>query len=151
VHPPNAYPWLTRQVSELELLHLLSVQPGYKQMKLVRGPRQVSCFVEFEDTGSATAVHNAYQGAVLASSDRGGIRIQYSKNPFGKRSSIPGNSAAAAAAAAGGMPGGSNTANMLRGAVGLQVLLAGFCLLFLQLNRFGILVYRRAETCETHN
>lgn len=25
------------------------------------------------------------QGAVLASSDRGGIRIQYSKNPFGRR------------------------------------------------------------------
>ena len=23
------------------------------------------------------------QGAVLASSDRGGIRVQYSKNPFG--------------------------------------------------------------------
>jgi hypothetical protein len=25
------------------------------------------------------------QGAVLTSSDRGGIRIQYSKNPFGKK------------------------------------------------------------------
>jgi hypothetical protein len=25
------------------------------------------------------------QGAILASSDRGGIRIQYSKNPFGKK------------------------------------------------------------------
>ena len=72
-------------MSELELLHLLSSQPGYRQMKLVRGPRQVSCFVEFEDTMSAPAVHNAYQGAVRASSDRGGIRIQYSKNPFGKR------------------------------------------------------------------
>ncbi len=73
------------QVSELELLHLLSSQPGYRQMKLVRGPRQVSCFVEFEDTATASAVHNTYQGAVLASSDRGGIRIQFSKNPFGRR------------------------------------------------------------------
>lgn len=27
----------------------------------------------------------ASQGAVLQSSDRGGIRIQYSKNPFGKK------------------------------------------------------------------
>jgi hypothetical protein len=30
-------------------------------------------------------VHEALQGAVLSSSDRGGIRIQYSKNPYGRR------------------------------------------------------------------
>lgn len=34
--------------------------------------------------GSVT-IHVAFQGAVLQSSDRGGIRIQYSKNPFGKK------------------------------------------------------------------
>lgn len=32
---------------------------------------------------AATAVHDSQQGAILTSSDRGGIRIQYSKNPFG--------------------------------------------------------------------
>ena len=31
------------------------------------------------------------QGAVLQSSDRGGIRIQYSKNPFGKKRDAGGN------------------------------------------------------------
>jgi len=29
--------------------------------------------------------HEWVQGAVLQSSDRGGIRIQYSKNPYGKK------------------------------------------------------------------
>lgn len=41
--------------------------------------------MEFEDVLSATTVHQSLQGAVLASSDRGGMRVQYSKNPFGKR------------------------------------------------------------------
>lgn len=77
---------LSDTVSEVELMQLFSAQPGYRQMKLVRGPKQqVSCFVEFEDVVSASTVHNALQGAVLASSDRGGVRIQYSKNPFGRR------------------------------------------------------------------
>jgi hypothetical protein len=31
------------------------------------------------------------QGATLASSDRGGIRVQYSKNPFGKKRDYHGN------------------------------------------------------------
>lgn len=31
------------------------------------------------------------QGAILASSDRGGIRIQYSKNPYGKKRDFDGN------------------------------------------------------------
>lgn len=31
------------------------------------------------------------QGAILQSSDRGGIRIQYSKNPFGKKRDHQGN------------------------------------------------------------
>jgi hypothetical protein len=33
----------------------------------------------------------AVQGAVLSTSDRGGIRIQYSKNPFGKKRDANGN------------------------------------------------------------
>ncbi|KAG2487118.1 hypothetical protein HYH03_014231 [Edaphochlamys debaryana] len=73
-------------VDEGELTALFSCQPGYKQLKLLRHPRQVSCFVEFADVPSASAVHSALQGALLTSSDRGPIRIQYSKNPYGKRS-----------------------------------------------------------------
>ena len=41
-------------------------------------------------------VLSSLQGAVLSSSDRGGIRIQYSRNPFGRRE--PGS------LAAGGLP-----------------------------------------------
>lgn len=62
-----------------------SHQPGFQQLKLVRGPKGVTCFIEYTDIPSAMAVHDAQQGAILASSDRGGIRIQYSKNPFGRK------------------------------------------------------------------
>ncbi|PNW72800.1 hypothetical protein CHLRE_15g643703v5 [Chlamydomonas reinhardtii] len=72
-------------VDEGELTALFACQPGYKQLKLLRHPRQVSCFVEFGDVNSAAAVHSALQGALLTSSDRGPIRIQFSKNPYGKR------------------------------------------------------------------
>ena len=37
----------------------------------------------YETTETAIAVHQSLQGAVIPSSDRGGMRIQYSKNPFG--------------------------------------------------------------------
>eukprot|EP00879_Flechtneria_rotunda_P027257 GHRR01029185.1.p1 GENE.GHRR01029185.1~~GHRR01029185.1.p1 ORF type:complete len:130 (-),score=53.69 GHRR01029185.1:476-865(-) len=56
-----------------------------RQLKMVRGPKSTTAFVEFADVASAMMVHSALQGAVLASSDRGGIRVQYSKNPFGRR------------------------------------------------------------------
>ncbi|KAF8061951.1 HDAC1 [Scenedesmus sp. PABB004] len=71
--------------NEQELRALLSSQPGYRQLKMVRGPKATTAFVEFADVTSAMVVHSALQGAVLASSDRGGIRVQYSKNPFGRR------------------------------------------------------------------
>ena len=46
---------------------------------------QVSCFVEFEDIASAASCQMMLQGVVLGSSGRGGIRIQFSKNPYGIR------------------------------------------------------------------
>uniref|UniRef100_A0A1D1YUF8 Cell wall integrity protein scw1 n=1 Tax=Anthurium amnicola TaxID=1678845 RepID=A0A1D1YUF8_9ARAE len=76
---------LGENIVEEELRHLFSVQPGYKQMKVLRQERNTVCFIEFEDVNSATAVHQSLQGAVLPSSGRGGMRIQFSKNPFGKR------------------------------------------------------------------
>ncbi|XP_060206067.1 uncharacterized protein LOC132633578 isoform X2 [Lycium barbarum] len=38
-----------------------------------------------QDVNSATNVHHSLQGAVIPSSGSVGMRIQYSKNPFGKR------------------------------------------------------------------
>ncbi|TVU42188.1 hypothetical protein EJB05_08581, partial [Eragrostis curvula] len=68
---------LGETVVEEELRSLFSVQPGYKQMKVLRQERNTVCFIEFEDVGTATAVHHNLQGAVIPSSGRGGMRIQY--------------------------------------------------------------------------
>jgi hypothetical protein len=53
-----------------------------------------------------------FQGAVLTSSDRGGIRIQYSRNPFGKKRDLNGNlvDTRGAGTAAGGYGGAGNGA-----------------------------------------
>ncbi|KAL6638716.1 hypothetical protein ACP70R_023575 [Stipagrostis hirtigluma subsp. patula] len=73
---------LGETVVEEELRSLFSVQPGYKQMKVLRQDRNTVCFIEFEDVNAASAVHHTLQGAVIPSSGRGGMRIQ---NPFGRR------------------------------------------------------------------
>jgi hypothetical protein len=54
----------------------------------VRTAKSTTAFVEFTDVQSAMLVHEMLQGAVLTSSDRGGIRVQYSKNPYGKREPV---------------------------------------------------------------
>lgn len=72
-------------VDDGELQALFAAQPGFTQIKVLRSGRNVSCFVEFDTVESATLCHTTQQGAVLRSSDRGGIRIQFSKNPFGKK------------------------------------------------------------------
>lgn len=76
---------LGENINEDELKGLFSVQPGYKQMKVLRQERHTVCFIEFEDVNCATNVHHSLQGAVIPSSGSVGMRIQYSKNPFGRR------------------------------------------------------------------
>lgn len=76
---------LAENVVEDDLRGLFSIQPGYKQMKVLRHERNTVCFIEFEDIAAATAVHINLQGAVLPNTGRIGIRIQFSKNPFGRR------------------------------------------------------------------
>ncbi|OMO82739.1 hypothetical protein COLO4_22867 [Corchorus olitorius] len=88
---------LTENINEEELRGLFSAQPGFKQMKILRQERHTVCFIEFEDVNTATNVHHTLQGAVIPSSSVG-MRIQYSKNPFGKRKD-------------GGHPGASPGAN----------------------------------------
>ncbi|XP_020264745.1 cell wall integrity protein scw1 isoform X3 [Asparagus officinalis] len=84
---------LGENTNEEELRGLFSVQPGYKQMKVLRQERNTVCFIEFDDVNSAIAVHQNVQGAVLPSSGRGGIRIQFSKNPFGQKKNQVGGAA----------------------------------------------------------
>eukprot|EP01025_Chloroclados_australasicus_P065850 TRINITY_DN8985_c0_g2_i1.p1 TRINITY_DN8985_c0_g2~~TRINITY_DN8985_c0_g2_i1.p1 ORF type:complete len:360 (+),score=40.43 TRINITY_DN8985_c0_g2_i1:316-1395(+) len=76
---------LSDNVDENDLRSLFQAQPGFRQMKLVHGDKGINCFVEFVDEQTATMVHRQQQGAILPSSDRGPIRIQFSKNPFGKK------------------------------------------------------------------
>ncbi|CAL0325891.1 unnamed protein product [Lupinus luteus] len=76
---------LGENINEEEVRGLFSVQPGFKQMKILRQERHTVCFIEFEDVNSATNVHHTLQGAVIPSSGSVGMRIQYSKNPFGRR------------------------------------------------------------------
>uniref|UniRef100_A0A0C9SA94 TSA: Wollemia nobilis Ref_Wollemi_Transcript_4376_1943 transcribed RNA sequence n=1 Tax=Wollemia nobilis TaxID=56998 RepID=A0A0C9SA94_9CONI len=95
---------LGENTSEAELRGLFSGQPGFKQMKVLRQGRSTVCFIEFEDLNSALAVHNNLQGAVLTSSDRGGMRIQYSKNPYGRKKDGNGPSQHAVDGVAPGMP-----------------------------------------------
>ncbi|KAG6395626.1 hypothetical protein SASPL_141749 [Salvia splendens] len=68
---------LGENINEDELRGLFSVQPGYKQMKVLRQERHTVCFIEFEDVNSATNVHHTLQGAVIPSSGAVGMRIQY--------------------------------------------------------------------------
>ncbi|KAF3601540.1 hypothetical protein F2Q69_00037641 [Brassica cretica] len=68
---------LGENINEEELRSLLSAQPGFKQMKILRQERHTVCFIEFEDVNSATNVHHNLQGAVIPSSGSVGMRIQY--------------------------------------------------------------------------
>ncbi|XP_038718408.1 cell wall integrity protein scw1 isoform X2 [Tripterygium wilfordii] len=68
---------LGENINEEELRGLFSVQPGFKQMKILRQERHTVCFIEFEDVNSATNVHHSLQGAVIPSSGSVGMRIQY--------------------------------------------------------------------------
>lgn len=74
------------------------------------GTNRVSAFVQFVDIATAEEVHASQQGVELPGSDRGPMRIQFSKNAlgeFGKRRREEAAAAAAAAAAASGSPDGS--------------------------------------------
>ncbi|KAH7426138.1 hypothetical protein KP509_11G086500 [Ceratopteris richardii] len=82
---------LGESTNEAELRGIFSGQPGFRQMKVLRQGRSTVCFIEFADVNSAIAVHNNLQGAIVMSSDRGGMRLQYSKNPFGRKKEFMNN------------------------------------------------------------
>lgn len=54
---------------------------GFQRLRLLRGSRTVSAFVVFEDTATASAAREGAQGSSVPSSDRGPLRIQFSRNP----------------------------------------------------------------------
>jgi len=76
---------LGENVVDDEIRAVFGPQPGFQQLKVVRSPRGISAFIEFSDVTTATSAHESQQGLILGSSDRGPIRVQYSKNPFGRK------------------------------------------------------------------
>ncbi|XP_031376346.1 cell wall integrity protein scw1-like isoform X1 [Punica granatum] len=76
---------LGENINEEELRGLFSIEPGFKQMKILRQEKHTVCLIEFDDVNSATNVHHSLQGTVIPCSGSLGMRIQYSKNPYGKK------------------------------------------------------------------
>lgn len=76
---------LTDGVDEQELRDVFGSQPGFQQLKLAQTKKGISAFIEFDNIESAIECHKSKQGIVLKSSERGPIRVQFSKNPFGYR------------------------------------------------------------------
>ncbi|EGX96134.1 RNA binding protein [Cordyceps militaris CM01] len=78
---------LPSDTSEEELKAMFSKQRGYKRLCFRTKSNGPMCFVEFEDVSFATkALHELY-GHPLHNSTKGGIRLSFSKNPLGVRSS----------------------------------------------------------------
>jgi len=78
-------------VNEAELSAVFAASPGFRQLKVVRG-RNTTAFVEYDSTENAMRAHDTHQNALLVSNlDKGGIRVQYSRNPYGKKRDITGN------------------------------------------------------------
>ncbi|KAH7304996.1 hypothetical protein B0I35DRAFT_336274, partial [Stachybotrys elegans] len=75
--------------SEEELKALFSKQRGYKRLCFRTKTNGPMCFVEFEDISFATKTLHELYGYQLSNSTKGGIRLSFSKNPLGVRSSPP--------------------------------------------------------------
>lgn len=74
--------------SEDELKALFSRQRGYKRLCFRTKQNGPMCFVEFEDVGFATKALTELYGHNLSNSVKGGIRLSFSKNPLGVRSTV---------------------------------------------------------------
>ncbi|KAF7302130.1 RRM domain-containing protein [Mycena indigotica] len=71
---------------EAALRELFTSCPGFRQMSFRPKANGPMCFVEFEDVGFATKTLNELYGNTLNGMIKGGgIRLSYSKNPFGVR------------------------------------------------------------------
>jgi hypothetical protein len=81
---------LNDSVMEPDLENVFMHLPGFRLVKIVRGPRSVSGFVDFMDIPSAMSAHQSQQGAAFPFTNPGGMRIQYAKNPLGRKRTVDG-------------------------------------------------------------
>jgi len=80
---------LPLNADENELKALFGPCDGFRRLSFRNKPNGPMCFVEFEDVASARKAMDALYGTLLSSSTKGGIRLSFSKNPLGVRSSTP--------------------------------------------------------------
>ncbi|KAG0204392.1 hypothetical protein BGX28_003644 [Mortierella sp. GBA30] len=78
---------LPMNTSEDELRMLFSRCVGYRRLCFRTKANGPMCFVEFENVECATQALNDLYGNPLSNSVKGGIRLSFSKNPLGVRSS----------------------------------------------------------------
>lgn len=71
--------------SEEELKAIFQKARGYKRLCFRTKQNGPMCFVEFEDISHATRALHEYYGRPLHNSNKGGIRLSFSKNPLGVR------------------------------------------------------------------
>lgn len=80
---------LPLNADEEELLVLFSTCDGYRRLSFKNKPNGPMCFVEFDGIPCARKAMDALYGTLLSSSTKGGIRLSFSKNPLGVRSTAP--------------------------------------------------------------
>jgi len=79
---------LGRASTEQELYNVFAVQPGFQRLAFSqREGKPSTCFVEFVDPVHSAQALQALQGTMLPSSEGIGIRLEFSKNPLGVKSS----------------------------------------------------------------
>ena len=74
--------------SEDELKAMFCKQKGYKRLCFRTKANGPMCFVEFEDISYATKALTELYGHMLHNSVKGGIRLSFSKNPLGVRTTL---------------------------------------------------------------
>lgn len=85
---------LPLNADEEELRVLFSTCDGYRRLSYKNKPNGPMCFVEFDDIPCARKAMDALYGTLLSSSTKGGIRLSFSKNPLGVRSTPPNDTVA---------------------------------------------------------
>lgn len=77
---------LGKNCTEKELRALFATFPGFRRLKILysnsKGNSPV-CFVEYADLFVAMQALNTFQGYVMMTSERGGIRIEYARTQMG--------------------------------------------------------------------
>ena len=103
---------LPADTSEEELKALFSKQRGYKRLCFRNKQNGPMCFVEFDEVAMASKALNELYGYKLSNSVKTGIRLSFSKNPLGVRSSQPGGNPSTPLSPQGAMPGASGLGNV---------------------------------------